>query len=258
MNIKNPMRFILLSLALMVLGSQLLPAQQADDDRPHQLDILKINVFQFFVNEARVMYEMQIRPKTSLEFGLGYIYKNGFWYKQGGRPMLATGGAVYVGLRNYFVRKTIFYQPKILSYIEPMLFYRYSTYKDEWLLFPGGLPQFSECERFSGKIHQLGLVFRVGWQTRVGRAALDMYGGLGFKWQPTVRTSTAFNDSTDVCEVLPTTDFSTYEIRLSPVNVVLNAGVKVGLRRKNRERNYQIKEEKDPVKEGTPDSPPRF
>lgn len=252
------MRFLVLSLLLLLLGASPLSAQKTDDDRPQQLDILKINVGQFFINEARIMYEMQLRPKSSLEFGLGYIYKNAAWFEQGGRPMLAQGAGAYLGFRKYFVRKSIFYQPKILSYFSPMVFYRYSTYKDEWLFFPGGSPETSECERFSERINQLGIVFRIGWQTRVGRVALDMYGGLGFKWQPSVRTSTAFNDSTDVCEIIPSSDLTHFSIKESPVNVVLNAGVKIGLRRDNRERNYKIKEDENPLKEDQPEGPPKF
>lgn len=252
------MRFLVLSLLVFILGASPLAAQKSDDDRPHQLDILKINVGQFFINEARIMYEMQLRPKSSLEFGVGYIYKNARWFEQGGRPMLAEGAGAYLGFRKYFVRKSIFYQPKILSYFSPMVFYRFTSYDDEWLLFPGGSEITSECERFSERIHQLGILFRIGWQTRVGRVALDMYGGLGFKWQPSVRTSTAFNDSTIVCEVLPTTDLTHFSVSESPVNVVLNAGVKIGLRRSNRERNYKIKEDDNPLKEDQPESPPSF
>lgn len=252
---------IVFSLLTLLLTAGVVVGQEAEskDERPDQFDIFKINVGQFFVNEARILYEMQVRPKGSVEFGLGFLYKNSFWFDQGGREMLSTGGAVYLGYRQYFVRKSVFYEPKILSYFSPMVFYRYSGYNDEWLLFPGGGEVDSQCERFNERIHQLGIVMRIGWQTRVGRLAVDMYGGLGFKWRPSTVTSTALNDSSMVCEIVPTTQFREVIEQENPVNVVLNAGVKIGIRRNNRERNFRIREkEVDPIREDLPDSPPEF
>ena len=245
-------------LLLMLAGVRLSAQADEDENRPQQFDVLKVNVTQFAINEARILYEFQIGERASLEFGAGYIYPNINWFERGGRQMLATGGGVYFAFRKYFVRKSVFYQPKILSYISPVLFYRFTSYEDEWLLFPGSSPQTSECERFSENINHIGLVIRMGWQTRVGRAVLDFYGGLGFKWQPSTLTSTAINDSSIVCEVISTTDFSTHTIKESPLNVVLNAGVKIGLRRDNRERNYKKRDDFDPIRKDDPQSPPKF
>ncbi|MFM2375864.1 MAG: hypothetical protein RLZZ165_961, partial [Bacteroidota bacterium] len=157
-------------------------------EKPNQLDIVKVDVLQLGINEARFWYEMQRGTHSSLEFGLGAIYKNGFWYDRGDRPMLAYGGGVYFGYRIYMDEKKIFSEPKFRSYFSPLLFYRYSAFKNEWISYTSSNSLLKDCNLYSERIHQAGAVVRFGWLTAMGRVAMDIYTGLGFKFIPSVLT----------------------------------------------------------------------
>jgi len=223
--------------------------------KPDQLDIFKINLLQFAVNEARVSYEFQIGRTTSLELGAGYIYPNKFWYERSGSVMLSSGGGLYLGFRKYFDPKRYIYQPFFRSYVSIHGFARSTSFEDEWLLFGSDRYGF-QCELFSMQMKQFGGGFRIGFQSRAGRLVLDLYTGIGMKIVPTVTTSHALNDSSSVCAILPTTQIREIQMRNQDVEVVLNAGVNVGIRRNNRERAYmQIKRE-EPLE--IPDTPAQF
>ena len=215
--------------------------QNADEDaeKPNQLDVFKVNVLQLAINEARLSYEMEIRPHQSLEFGAGYIYPNQFWFAQGDRPLLATGGGVYFSYRKYRVPKRYFSAPFFTSYVSPLLFYRYSAYENEWLLFQGPSPETSECAQYSERFQQLGLVIRLGGQTTQGRLVMDMYTGIGVKYIPSTLTQHVYNAETDICEIIPTSDLNEEVTQIQDFQVIFNAGLKLGLRRKNRERSYE-------------------
>lgn len=235
------------------------PGQNAEEEaeKPDQLDVFKLNVLQLAINEARLSYEMQIRPYQSLEFGAGYIYPNQFWFAQGDRPLLASGGGVYFSYRKYRAPKRYFSAPFFTSYISPLLFYRYSAYQDEWLLFQGPNPQSSECAQFSESIQQLGLVIRLGGQTTQGRLVMDIYTGIGVKYMPSTLTQHVYNAETDICEIIPTSDLTEVVSNIEDFQVVFNAGLKLGLRRNNRERNYQDRGNGAPM-DPQDDAPPAY
>lgn len=248
----------LILLPILFLGlSPLLLAQNDDKQKPNQLDVLKVNLTQIAVNEVRVLYEMELRPATSLEIGLGYIYPNRLWFAQGDTPTLATGGGVYFGFRKYRTAKRFFSTPFMRSYFSPVVFARYSTYEREWLLFQGPSAQLSECAQFSERITQLGTAIRFGGQTTQGRFVLDAYTGIGVKYMPSRVTQHALNEMTEACEVLPTTDLTEIVTNTSEVQVIFNLGLKIGLRRDNRDRNYDDKGVEEPTDtEG--ENPPIF
>lgn len=231
-------------------------AHRIKGEQPNQLDLFKVDLFQFGINEARVWYERQQGSHTSLEFGLGMIYKNGFWYDRGDRPMLASGGGVYFAYRLYMDKKRYFSEPKLRSYFSPMLFYRYSQYKNQWLAYTTSDPTVNDCELCNEKFHQVGAVVRFGWQTARGRFALDFYSGLGFKFIPSIRTTIVATPATAVCEVNDNTVTVGLTEKFYPTNVIINAGMKLGLRRNNKERHY---DEAQPDETG-PDieTPPQF
>lgn len=228
-------------------------------EKPNQLDIIKLDLFQIGVNEVRVWYEHQIGKQNSLEFGLGAIYKNGFWYDRGDRPMLANGAGVYFAFRHYMEKKRYFSEPKVRSYISPLVFYRYSSYEDEWLAVTTGDPVLNDWYLYSEKIHQAAVVVRFGWQTARGRMALDIYSGLGFKFQPSVRYTSVMTPSAATFGVNDNTVTVGRTDKFYPTNVIINAGVKLGIRRNNKERNYNDPVEETPTPgEPSPEEPPKF
>jgi hypothetical protein len=231
-------------------------AHRIKGEKPNQSDVLKIDLLQVGVNEVRVLYEHQIGKHSSLEFGAGMIYKNAFWFPYGGRPMFASGGGVYFAFRRYMDKKKYFSEPKLRSYFSPMVFYRYSSYQNQWLALESAGP-IHPCELISENIHQAAIVLRFGWQTDHGRLALDFYTGLGFKFTPSTLTLVAITEECEVCEVNSTTTLSGESEKLYPTNVIFNGGVKLGIRRNNKERHY---DEVAPMTEPGPDpeTPPKF
>lgn len=225
-------------------------------EQPNQLDIFKLDVLQCGINEVRLWYEMQQGKHASLEFGVGGIFKNGFWFDRGDRPMVANGFGLYFGYRKYMDKKRYFSEPKLRSYINPMVFYRYSTYKNEWFGITSSNPGINDCLLQSEKIHQAAVVLRFGWQTSRGRVAIDFYSGLGFKFIPSVRTTHVITPLTAVCAVNSTSYASGEVTKFNGTNVIFNGGVKLGIRRNNKERHYD-----DDVPEPSgvdPESPPQF
>lgn len=229
-------------------------------EKPNQLDILKVDVLQLGINELRVSYEMQTGKHSSVEFGLGAIYKNAFWYDRGDYPLLANGGGLYLAYRFYMDKKKYFSEPKLRSYFSPMIFYRYSSFKNEWIAIKNEHALF-DCYLQSQKIHQVAAIVRFGWQTNAGRLALDFYTGLGFKFMPTDRHVSVVSPLRPpllpTCTVINTTTTVNLDTRTFGTNVIFNAGVKLGLRRNNKERHYQsddLPQEPGP----DPESPPQF
>jgi len=253
---KYLIRGVLLILFGSLVGLAMGQNPSEEKQKPNQLDVIKVNVLQLAVNEARLLYEMELRPLHSLEFGLGFIYPNPTWFEQGETPLLATGGGIYASYRKYRVPKRYFTTPFFSSYFSPLLFYRYSAYENEWLLFEGPTPETSECAQFSESFHQLGLVIRLGGQTTQGRVVMDIYGGLGLKYIPSTLTRHAFNAETNVCEILPTSNLDEVVTPIRDFQVIVNAGLKIGIRRSNRERNYEDRgiDTPDPQE----DTPPQY
>src|SRR5688572_27432240 len=84
------LRSYILAVLLVALGSGLAFAQprvelkpekpprerRIKGEKPNQLDIFKVDLFQIGVNEVRLWYEMQRGKRSSFEFGVGAIYKN--------------------------------------------------------------------------------------------------------------------------------------------------------------------------------------
>jgi hypothetical protein len=230
---------------------------KAKRPKPDQLDVLKLDVFQLGINEARLWYEMQTSRSTSLEFGLGYIYPNAFWFPRADRTMLGTGGGVYFAFRKYFDKKKYFSQPKLRSYFSPVLFYRYSAYNNAWLQYTTSDPNIFDCKLVSEKINQIGLVVRFGWQTYRGRFVIDFYSGMGFKYAPSLLTSHVMTPLTGLCTVNSTSQVLNTTEKFNGTNVILNVGLKLGLRRNNRDRHYK-NEIQHPVEEANPEEPPKF
>lgn len=259
-----PLKRIAQSLCwLMLFAFFALPSVFAQDagfeeekkEKPNQLDIIKVDLLQIGVNELRFWYESELTKTSSIELGAGYIFRNAFWYERGERPMLANGMGVYLGLRKYMDKKKYFSEPFLRSYVSPLLFYRYSQVKDEWLAYDSGTPGVYDCALISEKIQQLGIVLRFGWQTTQGRLALDFYTGLGFKYIPSTLTTHVITPLTGSCVVNNTTYASGASEKFNGTNVIFNGGIKLGLRRNNRERNYdevQLDQDADPA------APPAF
>ncbi|MEM7039448.1 MAG: hypothetical protein AAF570_20915 [Bacteroidota bacterium] len=258
------LKFSHLFLCGFLLVCQSLSAQVATTDsveKPNQLDILKVNVTQFVVNEARILYEMQLRPAASLEFGVGYIYPNPFWLDRSSTQVLGTGFAVHLALRKYFDKKRYFYQPKLRSYLSLATFVKRAAFENEWLFFSGGNPNTNtddQCELFSEKLTQIGLGVRFGWQTTQGRVVVDFYSGIGIKFVLSDLTSHVLNDSTDVCEVLPNSIVGDVNAKSNDAEFILQAGVKIGLRRNNRKRNYADSDDDSPARDEEFETPPEF
>jgi hypothetical protein len=234
-------------------GAQLAEKKPA----PDQLDIFKVSLTQLAINELRLSYEIQLQPKTSLELGGAYIFRNPTWFDQGGTLMLADGWAAYAGIRQYFDRKTYIFQPKFRSYIGLQGFARFSDFENEWLGFGSGTDLNNVfCELISAKFQQYGLVTRIGSQTRAGRIVLDFYGGLGIKHTVQQLTSHAVNDSTDICGPIAATKYREETASVRDWGVVFTGGIQLGIRHNNRERKSR-----DMVKPADPDyqeSPPQF
>lgn len=233
-----------------------LKAGRIKGQQPNQLDLFKVDLFQVGINEVRLWYEMEMGKHSSLEFGLGAIYKNGFWFALGGRPTLANGGGVYLAFRRYMDKKRYFSEPKVRSYFSPVVFYRYSQYKHEWIALETSGPT-HPCNLLSENIHQAGLVMRFGWQTHHGRLALDFYTGLGFKFMPSTVTLVATTPAATTCGVDPTTVLVGAKETIYPTNVIFNGGIKLGIRRNNKERHYD--DAPAPTPDGPdPEAPPQF
>lgn len=246
--------YVFLALAL---GNGLQAQVLEEKTKPDQLNIIKVNITQLAINEARLLYELQVRKTSSFEFGAGYIYPNRLLYNRGGSTMLTSGFSLYAGFRKYFDKKRYIYQPAFRSYTSFVLFSKFNHFEDEWLLFGSGdLDIGYQCERFSRRLQQYGAVMRFGFQTRAGRLVMDMYSGIGLKVVPSLSTSTALNDCTRVCSPIASTQYRTISSRDTEVEVVINAGIQLGLRGKNRDKIY-----KEATKEEDPDiqdSPPKF
>ena len=227
--------------------------EKEEKERPDQFDVFKVNLGQFAVNEARFLYEMQIGPSSSLEFGVGYIYPNPFWFERSTEAILASGFGIYAAFRKYRILNRYFSTPPFRSYFSPTVFYRNSSYEGEWLLFEGPSPELSECGRYNQSFHQMGTSIRFGWQTTQGRLVADFYAGLGIKFISSKLTQTAINRETNVCEELPTTDHTIVTEDLFDTNIIIQGGVKIGIRRNNRDRNFKSRDNQ-PVQEE--DAPP--
>lgn len=254
-------RFILL---LPLFAGSFLQAQDStataiEDAQPDQLDVFKINLSQLAVNEARFLYEHQIGYTTSIEAGAGYIYPNRFWYERGGATLLTGGYGVYLGFRKYFDKKRYIYQPFFRPYASLSMFGRFTSFENEWLTFGSGPTDDTyQCELFSLNMQQYGFALRFGWQSRAGRLVLDLYTGIGMKVVPTLTTSHAINDSSRVCEYIPgVTEVRDIQSRNTDVEVLLNAGLQVGLRPNNRVRKFMEKEQKLEESEYE-ETPPQF
>ncbi len=227
-----------------------------EKERPNQFDVFKINVGQFAINEARLHYEMQIGPATSIEFGVGYIYPNSFWFERSSEAVLASGFGLYASFRKYRILNRYFSTPAFRPYFSPTVFYRNSSYQDEWFLFAGSTPELSECGRYSQTFHQIGTAVRFGWQTTQGRLVADLYAGLGVKFISSRLTQTAINRESDVCDVIDITDFTVINEDIFDTNIIVQAGVKFGIRRNNRDRTYKNRENQTAPEEDT--SPPIY
>ena len=226
-------------------------------EKPNQLDVLKVDVLQLGINELRLSYEFELSKTSSMELGLGAIYRNAFWYDRGDFPMLANGAGVYFALRKYMDKKKYFSEPKLRSYVSPHFFYRYSQVDNEWLGYTTTTPGLFDCVLLSQKIHQIAAVLRFGWQTSRGRVVLDFYSGLGFKLIPTIQTNHVETPLTGSCQVKSTTYALCSSEKTFGANVIFNAGLKIGLRRNNRERNYEEAPQIEPG-EVDPSAPPKF
>lgn len=255
---------VLLAMPLLMMAQEkatLEPAKAPKERRikgvkPNQLDLIKLDVLQCGINEIRFWYEFQQGKHSSFEIGLGGIFKNDFWYSRGDRPMKANGGGIYFAYRHYMDKKRYFNEPKLRSYISPMVFYRYSSFKNEWFSYTTSDPLVNDCVLQSEKIHQAAAVIRFGWQTTAGRIAIDFYSGMGFKYIPSTRTTHVLTPLTAVCAVNSTSVSFSGSERLNGTNVIFNAGVKLGIRRNNKDRHYPEDQPSGP--EGDPDSPPQF
>jgi hypothetical protein len=228
-------------------------------EKPNQLDLIKVDLLQIGVNELRLWYEMEFRKNMSLEFGLGAIYKNGFWYDRGDRPMLANGVGAYFAYRVYMDKRKYFSEPKLRSYFSPLVFYRYSRYDNEWIAYTTSDPNVNDCILYNEQFHQFAAVVRFGWQTARGRIALDFYSGMGFKFIPSVREAVLMTPNTAVCEVNTNTVALGITDKFDGTNVIFNAGLKLGLRRNNKERHYDDVVPEEPGEPGpNPEEPPKF
>lgn len=265
-------RYILTLVGIILLGN-LLPAQtgtpetegnspevkestESEKERPNQFNIFKVNIGQFAINEARLLYEIQIGPASSIEVGAGYIYPNPFWFERSTEAVLATGFGVYGAYRKYRILNRYFSTPAFRPYFSPTAFYRYSSYENEWLLFEGPSVELSECARFSQTFHQIGTSIRFGGQTTQGRLVVDMYTGLGLKFIVSDLTQNAINRESDVCVVNSETELTVYQEHIFDTNILIQAGVKLGIRHGNRDQKFKNKRNKPDPTESTP--PPTY
>lgn len=255
----NIFRFLFVAGTLSLFFSAPAFSQQEGEtkEKPNQLDVIKLDLFQIGVNEARLSYEMELSKTSSMELGLGYIYRNGLMYEYGGRPMLANGGGIYFALRKYMDKKKYFSEPKVRSYVSPHFFYRYSSFQNEWLAYTQTTPGLFDCELESGKFHQIGAVLRFGWQTSRGRMVFDFYSGLGVKLIPRNINVHVITPATASCQINTTSYAVSETTKDFGANVIINGGVKIGLRRNNRDRHYEEEPAADPT-EVDPSSPPQF
>jgi hypothetical protein len=224
--------------------------------KPDQLDLFKVDLLQCGINEVRVFYEFQRSKHTSFEVGLGGIFKNEYWYSRGDRPMKANGFGIYLSYRKYMDKKRYFSEPKLRSYFSPMVFYRFSSYQNEWFAYTTSDPGVNDCLLQSEKIQQMAAVIRFGWQTARGRLAIDFYSGMGFKYIPSTRTTHVFTPLTAVCAVNSTSMALSEVSKFNGTNVIFNAGIKLGIRRNNKERSSDDAAPNN--QEADPDSPPQF
>jgi hypothetical protein len=170
--------------------------------------------------------------------------------------MLANGVGAYFAYRIYMDKKKYFSEPKLRSYFSPLFFYRYSRYFNEWLAYTTSDPTVNDCVLYNEQFHQVAAVVRFGWQTARGRFALDFYTGLGYKFMPTITETVVITPSTAVCEVNDHTVAIGETEKFFPTNVIFNVGLKLGLRRNNKERHY---DDITPAEPGPdPEAPPQF
>lgn len=243
--------------SLLFVGQAFAQQEGESKEKPNQLDILKVDLLQLGVNEVRFSYEIELSKQSSIEVGAGYIFRNAFWYDRGDRPMLANGAGIYFAMRKYMDKKKYFSEPKLRSYVSPHIFYRYTTLEDEWLGYTTTDPGLFDCTLISEKIHQLGAVLRFGWQTSRGRLVFDFYSGLGFKFIPSTLRTHVITPLTGSCQINSTSYAVSEEEKFNGANVIINGGVKIGLRRNNRERNYGAAPAVDPS-EPDGSAPPKF
>ena len=170
--------------------------------------------------------------------------------------MKANGFGVYFAFRKYMDKKRYFSEPKLRSYISPLVFYRYSAFKNEWFTYTTSNPNINDCVLQSEKIHQAAAVIRFGWQTSMGRIAIDFYTGMGVKFIPSNRITRVLTPLTAVCAINSTSVAFSGSQKFYGTNVIFNAGVKLGIRRNNKDRHYEEDQPAGP--EGNPDAPAQF
>ncbi len=249
--------FLAFAFSILFVGQAFGQQEAEAKEKPNQLDVLKVDLLQLGINEVRVSYEFELSQKSSMEIGVGGIFRNAFWYDRGDRPMLANGAGIYFGLRKYMDKKKYFSEPKVRSYVSPHFFYRYSVLEDEWLGYTTTTPGLFDCTLISEKIHQVGAVLRFGWQTSRGRLVFDFYSGLGFKYIPSTLNTHVITPLTGSCQINSTSYAVSGEEKFNGANVIINGGVKIGLRRNNRDRHYDEAPAGDPS-EASPYAPPKF
>lgn len=215
---------------LWLVQSSLVFGQEDKPNKPNQNNILKLNVTALAQNKAMVFYEMELAHRSSLEFGAGYIYPNKIWANQFGATFLGTGFTLSGSFRQYFDKRYYSIPPKFRSYISPSLYYRHSSYDDEWFLIPHPNPALSECQLESRVFNQYGLSFLFGFQSRQGRVVFDFYSGLGVKLINTNFTLNAVTPG-ESCMITDSTVFYTNEsANITDVAVTVHAGIKIGFR----------------------------
>ncbi len=233
-----------------------LESDNKEKERPDQFDVFKINAGQFAINEARISYEIQVGPASSLEFGAGYIYPNSFWFERSTETVLARGFGLYASFRKYHILNRFLSTPVFRPYLSPTVFYRSSSYQNEWFLIPGASSDLSECSRYDQSFHQIGTSIRFGWQTTQGRLVIDLYTGLGLKFVSSRLIQTAVNRESYVCEEIDITDYTIIHEDIFDTQVIIQGGMKVGVRLNNRDRNNKFKDNGTIPEENT--SPPIY
>lgn len=243
----GPLFLLLFGAGLSSLQAQTRPKEKKE--KPNQLDVFKINIGQFFINEARISYEKELSYQSSIEIGAGYIYRNTRLYNQSGNIMLSSGWGVEVSFRKYQDKKSFIYESAFRTYFSPVLYYKNSAYADEWFILEVADTSQSSCTLQSERFHQLGLRLIFGFQSRKGRIVLDGYGGLGVKYLGNITTEHAFNEGSKICEIGPNTQFPEAVFNQNDIAATVHLGVKIGIRGNNKEKpeGYydKIREQRD-------------
>lgn len=225
-------------------------AQSTDNMGPSQNDILKVHITSPLINEARLLFEKELGVTSSLEFGIGYVYPNSRMVELSGNTFLASGFSVQTGFRWYNDRERYFYPRFFRSYISPVLFYSSTGFSDEWFNIVTNIDipnRDDECQLWDTKYDQVGLKLLFGWQSRAGKAVIDLYGGIGGKMVFSETFIRATNIGEDrICEIIPTTIFPNERFSENDFRVTFHIGAKFGFRFNDEPRaniNLDIEED---------------